>query len=68
MTKDEAKKIKDAARLYGKAEYDSGTALQDIGEPEGSWLGFTTLIDSMTDKKPSSSVEGIFVSYLINGE
>ena len=49
MTKDEAKKLKDAARLYGKAEYDSGTALQDIGEPLRSWLALTALIDSMTD-------------------
>ena len=49
MTKDEAKKIKDAAWLYGNSMYDLGAGNLDIAKAEMAWRAFDTPIDSMIE-------------------
>lgn len=50
MTEAEAKKLKKAARLYGKAEYDLGTGAPDIGKTTRLWMALVALIESMIEE------------------
>ena len=62
MTKDEAKKLKKAAFLYGESQYAAGTGSPEVEETDRLWLALTALID----RKVSSTMEFEFMDNKIN--